>query len=55
MFTHFYITEASKETENVSRLRKEKRVSEQDNLPGNDTPSKRTPSQLYGTGESNEN
>ena len=52
MFTHFYITEASKETENVSRLRKEKRVSEQDNLPGNDTPSKCTPSQLYGTGES---
>lgn len=35
-------------------LRKEKRVSERDNLPGNDMSSKNTPSQMYGTGGSNE-
>lgn len=45
----------SKETQNVSRLKKENRVSEQDNLPRNeDIPSKSAPSQLYGTGELNE-
>lgn len=38
----------------MSRLRKEKRISEQDNLPGNNIPSKPTPSQLYETGDSNE-
>lgn len=38
----------------MSRLRKEKRVSERDNLPGNEIPSQSMPSQFYGTGESNE-
>ena len=38
----------------MSRLRKEKWISEQDNLPGNNIPSKPTPSQLYETGDSNE-
>lgn len=38
----------------MSRLRKEKQISEQDNLPGNKIPSKPTPSQLYETGDSNE-
>ena len=37
----------------MSRLRKEKRVSEWGNLPGNEIPSS-MPSQFYGTGESNE-
>ena len=50
LLTHFYITEASKETENVSRLRKEKQVSGWDDSPGNDIPSRSTPSQSYGTG-----
>ena len=45
----------SKETQNVSRLKKENRVCEQDNFPRNeDIPSTSAPSQLYGTGELNE-
>lgn len=45
----------SKDTQNVSRLKKENRVSEQDNLPRNeDIPSTSAPSRLYGTGELNE-
>lgn len=55
----FTFTEASKElSENVLGLRKVNRVSKQDNLPGNDTPSRNTPSegsvsQIYGMGACN--